>query len=92
MTDDITAMVRVIAEEIEEMTMGDVVADDVTADSLLWSARPEVRTLGLDSLQFIELVYRVEQRAGVGFPDLDPSMVSSVGTLADRLLTHVRTN
>jgi acyl carrier protein len=75
-----------IAEEIENIRLGALSADEITEDDLLWAAGPEVSSLGLDSLEVMELIYRVESRVQQSLPPtFDPMLPVTVGQLAKQI-------
>ncbi len=80
-------LLRVVAEEVEAIKSGEVSADEITADHALWS-EGSGPSLHLESLDVIELVYRVESRTGLAFSgDLDLMSVATVRDLVDNMLS-----
>jgi acyl carrier protein len=87
-TGEVGEFVQIIAEEIHRVTDGEIATDDVSIDSELWMSERTGTSIGLSSLHFFELVYRVEQRTGTALPaSLEPAMVATVRALAARLRT-----
>ncbi|KJY30423.1 MULTISPECIES: hypothetical protein [unclassified Streptomyces] len=81
-----TELVGIIAAEIEDIRFGEIPAADIAPDTLLWSVSEEALSLGLESVELFELVYRVEARSGLRFPeDFELVSITSVGDLAERL-------
>ncbi|WP_411142177.1 hypothetical protein [Streptomyces sp. x-80] len=80
-------LVAVIAEEVEDLRFGEILAADITKETLLWSVSADTKSLGLESVELFELVYRVEARTRLKFPeDFELVSITSVGDFARRLL------
>ncbi|GAU67166.1 putative acyl carrier protein [Streptomyces sp. NBRC 110611] len=80
-------LVTVIAQEVEDLRFGEIPAGDITEETLLWSVAADTKSLGLESLELFELVYRVETRTQLTFPDnFELVSITSVGDFARRLL------
>ena len=86
MADTYDDMLRVIAEEVASMKLGEISAEDVTDDYNLWidGAEPSLR---LDSLDIFELVYRVESRTNLSFSAFDLMAATTVHDLVEQITT-----
>ncbi|MYT29980.1 MULTISPECIES: hypothetical protein [unclassified Streptomyces] len=79
-------LVAVIAQEVEDLRFGEIPAADITQETLLWSVAADTKSLGLESLELFELVYRVETRTQLKFPDnFELVSITSIGDFARRL-------
>ena len=77
-----TSLLAIIGDEVTKVSVYKLTTDDLNADCSLWSF--DAGAAGLSSLDFLELVYRVEQRLGVNLPpDLEPAQVPTLGVLAE---------
>jgi hypothetical protein len=84
--EDLDELIQIIAEEIHQVTDGEIAMDEVRMESRLWMSERDGASIGLNSLHFFELVYRVEQRTGTALPaSLEPAMVPTAAALAARL-------
>jgi acyl carrier protein len=77
-------MLRVVAEEVATIKLGEIDADEVTADHNLWADGGEP-SLRLDSLDIFELVYRVESRTDFTFTDFDLMAATTVRDLVRQI-------
>ena len=82
-------MLKVIAEEVASMKLGEIAAEEVTPDYNLWvdGGEPSLR---LDSLDIFELLYRVESRTSQTFSAFDLMGASTVHDLVEQITTAVQ--
>ncbi|MCT1549647.1 acyl carrier protein [Brevibacterium casei] len=82
------SLVAMIAEEINKVSAEKVATESVRPESSLWSF--DAGSWGLSSLDFLEIVYRLEQRLQIRLPpDLEPAHVLTLGDFAE-LVERVR--